>query len=209
MKNLTNAIYNEIAQRYNKQISEIQTEEGLNKVMQFHGKQYNGNERVKMDKFLRLKWDREIAETGKKIGAVKEAKDFSDELIITLEWKRSRMWGANPRAYTNYDFEGESIGGCGYCKTSTASAQALNSHLPLMKLLYKKKEAHLRKNKSPKDKLSNSSHTILGYGAGYGILPHFEGGVGVSCHQRIVEGLGLKWRDVSSTEWTNVYMISK
>jgi hypothetical protein len=154
------------------------------------------------------------------------APNLPNPLIITIEWTRSRMWGMNPTASTNYGFDGSSIGGCGYCKHSTATAQALNSCLPIMKALYAAKDAALmlQSNKPlivDKDlyahglkagqviKVQNDINRVyLGYGSGYGIIPRFEGGVGVECHRRICEKLGFKWETVTDTKHVNVYRIA-
>lgn len=148
----------------------------------------------------------------KEIEEIEKAPDFTGELIITVEWKDSRMWRSNPRAYTNYGFKGDSIGGCGYDKLSTATAQALNSDKRILKLMYIAKNKLLaKKHYNPDGSLmsDNDIHRkFLGYGSGYNILPKFEGGVGVSCHQRIIEGLGLVWKNITSTDSTDVYLIT-
>jgi len=51
--------------------------------------------------------------------------------------------------------------------------------------------------------------SLFGYGSGYGVLPKFDGGVGVSCHQGIMEKLGLHMETITSTKTTDVYMIRK
>ena len=149
------------------------------------------------------------------IDEVEQAEDFKTPLIITIEWKRSQTWGMNPKPYTNLGFEGSSIGGCGYCKHSTATAQALNSDLRILKLMYFKKEAELRQRK-PTYKEQNGheenseraiNHFLMGYGSGYSALPRFEGGVGVNCHFKICEMLGLKMESVTDTKHVNVYRI--
>jgi len=125
-------------------------------------------------------------------------------LIITIEWKKSKMWGFNPRAYTNYGFKSESIGGCGYCKLSTATAKALNSHLGILKRLFQAEERRLKeKPKIPERR------DYIGYGSGHHALPKFEGGVGVSSHKDIIRGLDLKWENITSTDQTDVYRISQ
>lgn len=142
------------------------------------------------------------------IEAVEKAEPFKGQLIITVEWKRSRMWGSNPKSYTNFGFESDSIGGCGYDKLSTATAEALNNHKPLLKLLWQAKEKYLATHPRTKKGNSDIHREILGYGAGYGLLPRFEGGVGVGSHQRIIEKLGLQWQNVTSTNNTDVFIIS-
>ena len=49
----------------------------------------------------------------------------------------------------------------------------------------------------------------MGYGSGYGVIPKFESGVGVSCHERILKRLGFKMESISNTDSTNVYIINE
>ena len=105
-------------------------------------------------------------------------------VTITIEWKRSRVWGYNPHAsaWVKYAdggadrFSGYTCGGCGYDKESTVVSQIFNEVLSGM--LYR-----LRNTKKEKP---------------YGIIlnktdfPSFEGGVGMTCYFRIVEFLGGK-----------------
>ena len=138
-----------------------------------------------------------------KINSIENAKDF-ESCTITVVWKKSRMWGSNPTASLskngNY-IQGESIGGCGYDKESVAIAQVLNQYYPFMKLLYTKKNEN--------ENIDKNNHEIFGYGSGYGLLPYFEGGVGVSCLYRICESVGLVLREVASTNTATVYEITR
>ena len=45
--------------------------------------------------------------------------------------------------------------------------------------------------------LTINNHEVLGYGSGYGILPYFESGVGVSSFYKIFDNLGLKLTQVT------------
>jgi len=195
----------------------IENEEQLKKELSFNGKEYKGDyetQRKKLLTFIDKGIQKRREEVLNKILEIEQADDFSGELVITIEWKKSYMWGSNPKAYTNFGFEGESIGGCGYCKTSTATAQALNSYLPLMKMLFKKEEQRIKNleeskmTKEDKEKFLGR-RAFIGYGSGYYALPKFEGGVGVSSHQSIVENLNLKWKNITSTSQTDVYLITK
>lgn len=223
-KYLRKLVIEQIEQDHKESLKELETEEGLNKSLSRNGKSYIKNPKQKLIKLLENRIEKKLKEIIDKIEGIENAEDFKNDLIITLEWKKSYMWGSNPRAYTNYGFAGESIGGYGYCKTSTATAQALNSDLRILKLLYKKKEKEIKKYLSKGSPKIDSPHDntkfkpnlkgdfnrhFLGYGCGYNILPKFEGGVGVSSHERIIEGLGLNWKNVTSTDQTDVYMISK
>lgn len=153
--------------------------------------------------------DKRLAEEVSRLKSIMEA----DELIsmtITIEWKRSRMWGYNPKAtgrakiqgkeYVKYDvYESGSIGGCGYDKKSTAVAEILNQCTPLIKLLC------IEKDKSSDKK----NQEVFGYGAGYGILPRFEGGVGVECYPDILKKIGYKFENTAWTDTLDVFLISK
>ena len=123
---------------------------------------------------------------------------------ITVEWKKSRMWGSNPTAdaWSSAGLatvNSGSIGGCGYDKGSTAVARCLNQLPEVLKLMY------VIKNANP----DKSNHDLFGYGSGYGILPTIEGGVGVSCYPRIFEKLGYTFDTVASGKTFDVYQITK
>ncbi len=129
---------------------------------------------------------------------------------ISVEWKRSRMWGMNPTGECWATFKdgsgtnsvyvkSSSIGGCGYDKLSTAVAECLNQVNATLKPLYELKD----KNATAKN------NDILGYGSGYGILPYFEGGVGVSCYNPLFNKVGYEFKTVASGKTFDVYTISK
>lgn len=175
--------------------------------MKRYDKEYVGDlevQRAKFVKFLTNRMNAQIAEMEHNLDAVINSAPlfhYGSDLIITVEWKKSYMWGMNPTAWTNYGFRGTSIGGCGYCKLSTATAQALNDYLPILKLMY------IKKNRVINQGINN--HELLGYGSDYFTFPSFEGGVGVNCHQQIIEKLGLKWKSITHTDHVDVYSISK
>lgn len=106
----------------------------------------------------------------------------------SIDWVKNRTWGNCPRGDYKNGFkyqEYKSVTGCGYCKLSTLTADMLNDDINLMSYIYKFVEKH-HINK-------NNIGTKLGYGIRiYNGQPHFEGGVGVECHKRILERLGFK-----------------
>lgn len=209
----------ELHDRIEKSSDKIKDEESLNHFVRWSlNKQdtYKGDFETQKQKALNLYAKRLTKEYNKTlafINSVAEVGEFNS-LTVTIEWKKSRMWGSNPRAYTNYGFIGESVGGCGYDKLSTAHAQALNSHLPLLKVLWLKEEERLKKldksEMSGEDKEKYlSRRAYIGYGSGYGILPKFEGGVGVESHRSIIKELGLNFNWVTNAPNTDVTIISK
>lgn len=186
-----------IETRLNEQLGRINTPEKLSDYLKGTHKIYKKNPEKHIKTSLTKRADKEKETDRQDIISIENAPDFSGEFIITVEWKRSKMWGSNPKAFTNKGFKGSSIGGCGYDKLSTATAQALNSNKSILKLLYKKKNNNLEKH----------NHELLGYGSGYDLLPAFEGGVGVGSHQQIINNIGLKMVTITSTPNVDVFLI--
>ncbi len=157
-------------------------------------------------KFIYKAIEREVS----KINTIANAGELID-IKINIEWKNSRMWGANPSAecwvsFKNKDGERDgymvtsgSIGGCGYDKQSTAVANCLNQVNEVLKPLY------LLRNKDSNLALRE----LLGYGSGYGILPRIEGGVGVSCYPEIFSKIGYEFKTAASGKTFDVYTITK
>ena len=144
---------------------------------------------------------REAAKHQKRVEEVK-AQPRLESLTITIEWKKSRMWGMNPRA------TGEAIttdgrrlvgaakaSGCGYCKRSTVIADLFNQFLrhklydsAVLKRLEIKKPYGMS---FPKD--------------GQKWLACFDGGIGEGCYRQISEAIGGVWECVAHTSSVEVY----
>jgi hypothetical protein len=149
--------------------------------------------------------------TAKRLDEIKKELTFNDslgditELTITVEWKKSSTWGSNPTAEAYVNGVGHvssgSISGCGYDKGCTAVARVLNQVPQFRKLMFELKD-------KPKN-YKRTSHEVFGYGSGYGVLPQFEGGVGVSCYDRIFNNIGYKFETISSGKSFDVYRVSK
>jgi hypothetical protein len=211
------------------ELEQISTLEGLNKYTSWAHVTYKGTfeqQTKKAQNKINNEANKRILALNNRLNLISNTEDFKEDLIITIEYKKSSMWGVNPTSQTNFGFCSGSIGGCGYDKQSTATARALNSHLQIIKLMYAKKEAILKEhtgeilkrqyyddNKPVYVEKVKGEHDLtreyLGYGSGYNILPSFEGGVGVSCHKTILERLGLKMEQISDAKHTDVYRIYK
>lgn len=132
-------------------------------------------------------------------------------ISILIEWKKSRTWGYNPHAYINIYGNGffehcdGSASGCGYDKRSSAVGEALNKSKAVLYCLYSAEEKRLAMRK--KEGKDTSRRNILGYGSGYGILPYFEGGVGIESHRAIFQNIGFSWDDGAYSDTVDTYTI--
>jgi len=147
---------------------------------------------------------KEIREAVKYQKRVEEAKAQPklESLTITIEWKKSRMWGSNPHATGEArTTEGRRLvgtataSGCGYCKRSTVIADLFNQFLR-HKLYDSAVLARLAIKKPygmsfPKD--------------GQKWLACFDGGIGEGCYRQISEAIGGAWECVAHTDSVEVY----
>jgi len=136
------------------------------------------------------------------------------ELLITIEWRKSRTWGSNPHAKAEVTYKDNTAGiwktgfyredgftcsGCGYDKESTVIAEIFNKFL---------KYKLWRLN--PADRKGGNGSGDNG-AAPYGIRlysedsPHYGGGIGTSCYYRIAEYLGGKFENVASGKTFDVF----
>lgn len=116
-------------------------------------------------------------------------------ISVSVEWVRSRTWGYNPHVEvrTNTGTYTGTASGYGYDKESAAIADAFNKCDSILKALYTLKENGLQAGKSDASKTACTgvnNTEICGYGAGYSVLPYFEGGVGSSCFWDILKKCG-------------------
>lgn len=140
----------------------------------------------------------------KRIETIEQANEKTTVINISINWVKNNTRGYNPHATVTTDSnkitEGKASG-CGYDKESAAIAEALNKNNDILKLLY------IAKNKKMTFK-NNNNHDLLGYGSGYGVLPHFEGGVGASSLMNIFKKLGYNVTEYH-TEKNDFYTITK
>lgn len=218
MKNLKTALLKEEKAALIKNILELKNEQTIDSILSkwFYedkipvsskNREWKDVKELKEYLITRMKKTHEqrINERLNKIDRINNSLDI-ESITISVDWKKSRMWGNNAKAeivvrYKNKTvnrFESSRTSGCGYDKESTAIAGALNQCDGILKRLYKVK------NKNTKA----SNRNLIGYGSGYGLLPSFEGGVGVSCMYRICEAIGLNFENIANGNNFSVYKIS-
>ncbi len=125
--------------------------------------------------------------------------DTVQSVSITVEWKRNSTWGMNPTATVDVRTATGAIyratgtaSGCGYDKETAAVGSALNEINPIRKMLCEKKENALNNGVTSGDKYNPGNSAYIHYGAGYGAIPYFEGGVGMSSFEGVFNACGLK-----------------
>lgn len=137
---------------------------------------------------------------------------------IFVEWKRNRTWGYNPTATATvntsagtYTATG-SASGCGYDKRTAAIGSALNEIEAIKKMLCTCKENAIKagkKSKNPLEINSASNRDYIAYGAGYGAIPYFEGGVGMSSFECVFNACGFVLDHFHETDSTDYYYFTK
>lgn len=137
-----------------------------------------------------------------------------ESVSISVEWKRSKIWGYNPTATatittkTHRERYTASASGCGYDKLTAAVGAALNQSASIKKMLYTAKEKSLSEHYT-EFKQTESNREFIHYGAGYGVLPYFEGGVGMTSFYGVFEKCGYKCTASNETKHTNFYYFEK
>ena len=166
--------------------------------------------KISMDKFKACAKTKMLKETKKQLD--KELKELEkiennhklfDTLYIQVQCKKTNL-GYQYKAILSDSIEkieGKYTGGWGYDKLSSAISEVLNEYLPLKELLYNYKEKYLFENKLTQA----NNREIFGYGSGYGILPYFEGGVGVTSYYKIFNTIGLEFKQIDDS----LYIITK
>lgn len=143
-------------------------------------------------------------------------------LTITIEWKKSAMWGWNPNAsveveYKHADFtkgeakfersDGYKCSGCGYDKESTVIADIFNRYLRYK--LYQKRELKSRINGEdvghPYGVYYYNGDIGEKYESGYIGKPSYNGGVGTSCYYDIAKFIGGRFEKIAEGKTFGVF----
>ena len=140
--------------------------------------------------------EKDLAKDLDKLNRVSNAPDM-DSANVVVEWTRNSHYSDNPQAaiqfYNERGFIQETTGtcsGCGYDKFSTAICNALNLSDSALKALYDAAEKALAIDPHCADSKSACTGIYwtdaIAYGAGYTVLPYFEGGCGISSTENVL-----------------------
>lgn len=144
-----------------------------------------------------------------KLESIANAEDIKS-ISVSVVWHKSRTWGYNPTAEirietTNrYYYETGTASGCGYDKRSAAVGSALGKIPAALKLL-----CDLKEKNAPENITEHSNANYIAYGAGYGAIPYYEGGVGYECFDKIFNIAGFKRVCFNETKNTDYYYYEK
>ena len=154
--------------------------------------------RAKMTARFTRQNERNRAERLAKLTRAENAEPL-ENASISVEWKRSAMWGSNPTAVViaNYDANHATEGrasGCGYDKESAAIATAVNASPSIMRVLYEHAENG-----------GSFPYSVCTYAG----LPYFDGGCGVSCFRNVFAACGWRWEDGAHRKTFDVYTLTR
>lgn len=130
-------------------------------------------------------------------------------LTISIEWKKSRMWGSNPTASgaieyidgTYGNMAEERASGYGYDKESTVIAGIFNQCL--------KYKLWALADDAIKGGHGSGDNGPAPYGINmYGNQRSFDGGIGAGCYYKIAEYLGGKFEHTASGKTFDVYTVT-
>ena len=153
--------------------------------------------------------DKETEKTLTRVETIEKSAKI-EAICVNVEWKRSSVWGYNPNVEViARDKNGHitrtygSASGCGYDKESAATGEALGQINGIMLDLCKLKNKALNKDKKA------TSNSAICYGAGYGIIPYFEGGVGFGCHEKMLNLCGFVMKNQAHSKYYTSYYFER
>lgn len=215
---------------YTKTWPECERQEGDTGIQRYctsrRWEQYQVGE-ISRDKIVELTIKRAEREKAKRTAAKLEKIDRAaaapelQEVEIEVTWKRNATWGNNPtaevtvRSARDWERHTGTASGCGYDKETAAVGAALNASFSVLKMLYATKNAALERMTADEiaacaaGYVTESNAKFIAYGAGYGALPYFEGGVGMSSFENVFNACGLRLTTRHSGKNYDLYVFSR
>jgi hypothetical protein len=170
-------------------------------------------EQKEANKLARKEANKQIKELAR-IEAEKNQPEVK-EMTITIEWCKSKTWGANPHAHAEIHYKDNKAGaygtgfyrpdtdytcsGCGYDKESTVIAQIFNEFMKGK--LWSMGIENLKGGNGSGDK----GNAPYGIHLSSNNRPYFGDAIGTSCYYRIAEFLGGKFEHIANGKTFDVY----
>jgi len=144
--------------------------------------------------------------TAARIAAERNQKPVAS-ITMTIEWKKSAMWGANPNLEAVVTFKDGTAerspvfrcSGCGYDKTSTVVAEAFNHYL--LYKLWAMTADQVKGGHGSGDK-GKAPYGICAYSPDH---RHYGGGIGMSCYPAISQFIGGTFETLASGKTFDVF----
>lgn len=117
-----------------------------------------------------------------------------ETISVLMEYRRSGAVHCTVNIDNRHCYKGSAYGG-GYDKRSAALADALNKSYDALSILAHAKHVALNNGETDWSATASSgrcNHDMLGYGAGYSVVPYYEGGVGMSTIIALLTRRGYK-----------------
>ena len=143
-------------------------------------------------------YKKQLEEDINKINDIMESEENFDEIYLQIQSKKNAygyQYKCDLSTNNGSEIKGSFTNGCGYDKLSTSVSSVLNEYKPLLKMLYQFKN----------NNVNTDNRKLFGYGSGYGLLPYFEGGVGIDCYYKICDNIGLQFKKINS----DLYVITR
>lgn len=143
-------------------------------------------------------YKKQLEEDINKINDIIGSEETFKEIYLQIQSKKNSygyQFKCNLSSDEGTNIIGTFTNGCGYDKLSTSVSSVLNEYKPLLKMLYQFKN----------NNVNTDNRKLFGYGSGYGLLPYFEGGVGISCYYKIFNSIGLQFKEINH----DLYIITR
>ncbi len=170
------------------------------------------SEKEKVERKAKRQLEKTIARENSIVASHKAQKPVK-ELTITIEWKKSRVWGHNPHAEAKVLFHdssfcskgGYTCSGCGYDKESTVISAIFNDFLRYKLYTEISGKApygcYYHNGNAPEKNYTDHNGNVVYYLE----KPRYDGAVGTSCYYNIAEFIGGKFEHVASGKTFDVY----
>jgi hypothetical protein len=168
---------------------------------------------TKEERSQRIETRRTAREEQRQLAEIEAEKNQKpvESITISIEWKKSKMWGSNPHAEAHVTFKdgtherqaGFTCSGCGYDKESTVIAQIFNRYLKYK--LWKKTVEECRRKDHDWRRTGGAPYGVTAGKNEKTEYRGFSGRIGTGCYPAISEFIGGAFVRIVSGEIYDVW----